>query len=184
MPQRTRGQARSSPTLQPHEQNMLKGACVFCEAVAALCVVPPPGKSNGIQRKNHTPPLPCTQAQGHHSYGRSTPSSTVAGMGAATAQLPGTLGTVGAPRRAAHECPHAALCSHPGLTRFWMSALLARSRSSITFFSALTASLSSSFCHCGITAVASVCKTGRGGGLKGQVTVAGGRARCTALINL
>lgn len=48
------------------------------------------------------------------------------------------------------------------LTRFWMSALLARSKSSITFFSALTASLSSSFCHCGITAVASVCKTGVG----------------------
>lgn len=105
MPQHTHGPAQSSPTLQHHEQKMLIGACVFCEVVAVLCVVPPPGKSNGIQRKNHTPPLPCTQAQGPHSYGRSTPSSTVAGMGAATAQLPCTLGTVGAPRRAAHQCP-------------------------------------------------------------------------------
>ena len=58
---------------------------------------------------------------------------------------------------------HTVLYSRPGLTRFWMSALLARSRSSIIFFSALTASLSSSFCHCGITAVASICKTGVGG---------------------
>lgn len=44
------------------------------------------------------------------------------------------------------------------LTRLWTSALLARSRSSITFFRALRASLSSSFCHWGMTAVARLCR--------------------------
>lgn len=133
-----------------------------------MCVVPLPEKSNGIQRKTQAPALPCTQLQKHPILqGTSTEGGT--------AQLPSAVCTSGAPRTAPSSPSHAVFYPQPELTRFWMSALLARSRSSITFFSALTASLSSSFCHCGITAVASICKTGQGR-VKG--TCGHGRRHC------
>lgn len=45
--------------LRSQEQNMLAGRCVACKAAGVLCVIPPPGKSNGIQEEEA-----CTQ--GHH----------------------------------------------------------------------------------------------------------------------
>lgn len=58
VPQHTHGPAPSSPTLHSQEENVLAGECVACKAAAVLCVIPPPGKSKGIQeeepRTTHT----------------------------------------------------------------------------------------------------------------------------------
>lgn len=103
-----------------------------------------PGTSPTLHPASETPHLPRNRHRGSHS---SAPFCSVHKQSS---------------QDGPQQPPHAVFHPQPGLTRFWMSALLARYRSSITFFSALTASLSSSFCHCGITAVASICKTGQG----------------------